>query len=143
MATAVRPTAAPPPSHRIPTVLETVASRRPFYDRAAVFDPVEVPRLSLAGQPQRAQERGNLLQSESLAAARARSKASSAFRGTIRAPTTAHVRSHDVAARRGATALQKAPLILLRTASRARYCPPASAYWRRPQRVKVAKWPRG
>jgi len=50
-------------------VLETVTSQRPFYDRAAVFDPVEVPRLSLADQLQRARERGDLLQSESLAAA--------------------------------------------------------------------------
>lgn len=52
-----------------PAVLETVAAQRPFYERAAVFDQVEVPRLSLADQLHRAQERGDLLQSESLEAA--------------------------------------------------------------------------
>lgn len=52
-----------------PAVLETVASRRPFYERAAVFDHAEVPRLSLADQLQRTRDRGDLLQSESLEAA--------------------------------------------------------------------------
>jgi len=44
-------------------VLETVASQRPCYDRAAVFEPGRGPATEPADQLQRAQERGDLLQS--------------------------------------------------------------------------------
>lgn len=52
-----------------PLVLETVATQRAFYERAAVFDRHEVPRITLEEQLQRARERADTLQAESLAAA--------------------------------------------------------------------------
>jgi hypothetical protein len=50
-------------------VLETVAKNRPFYERAAVYDTAEVPRVSLVDQLQRARERGDTLQAEAIEAA--------------------------------------------------------------------------
>jgi hypothetical protein len=52
-----------------PAVLETVAKQRPFYERAAVFDRIEVPRITLGEQLQRARQRGDTLQGEGIEAA--------------------------------------------------------------------------
>src|SRR5665647_3461399 len=43
-------------------VLDTVATKRPFYERAAVFDRNEVPRLTLADEITQARGRGDSLQ---------------------------------------------------------------------------------
>lgn len=52
-----------------PAVLETIAKQRPFYERAAVFDRSEVPRITLDEQLERARQRGDTLQAEGIEAA--------------------------------------------------------------------------
>jgi hypothetical protein len=52
-----------------PAVIETVARQRPFYERAAVFDQLEVPRITLDEQLKRARQRGDTLQVEGIEAA--------------------------------------------------------------------------
>lgn len=52
-----------------PAVLETVAKQRPFYERAAVFDRIEVPRITLDDQLERARQRGDTSQVEAIEAA--------------------------------------------------------------------------
>jgi hypothetical protein len=47
-------------------VLEDVASRRPFYERAAVFDRNEVPRLTLTEQVSQVRSRGDALQADAM-----------------------------------------------------------------------------
>ncbi|WP_109507089.1 hypothetical protein [Nocardioides speluncae] len=50
-------------------ILERLASRRPFYERAAVYDTNEVRRLTLTEQLDRARARRDMLQAEALEAA--------------------------------------------------------------------------
>ena len=47
-------------------VMENVAIQRPFYERAAVFDDAEVPRITLAQQRDRAQRTGDTVQAEAI-----------------------------------------------------------------------------
>lgn len=52
-----------------PAVLETVATKRPFYERAAVFDRIEVPRITLGEQLDRVRQRGDSLHVDGIKAA--------------------------------------------------------------------------
>ena len=49
-----------------PAVVDVVASTRPFYERAAVYDRNEVPRLALADQAAAARVRGDVLQADAM-----------------------------------------------------------------------------
>lgn len=50
-------------------VMDTVATQRPFYERAAVYDRSEVPRFTLAEQLDRAETRGDATQAEAITSA--------------------------------------------------------------------------